>query len=57
MLNSLDHIGDGQVEDESKPGEVTKLFAGDVIHVDHGSRVTFSTQNKAKCKYKTIYIA
>ena len=52
MLNSPDYIGEGQVDDESKPGEVTKLVAGDVIHVDHGSRVTLSSPNKAKCKFK-----
>ena len=54
MLNSPDYIGEGQFEDESKPDEVTKSVAGDVIFIDQGSRVTLSSPNKAKCKYKTI---
>ena len=43
------------VRDESKPDEVTKLFAGDVIHVDHDSRNTFLSPTKAKCKNETYF--
>jgi hypothetical protein len=51
-LNSSDYyIGEVHVTDESKPGEITKLVAGDVIHVDHDSRNTFGSPDKAKCKY------
>jgi len=34
--------GELHVEDASKPGEVIKLVAGDVIHVEYGSRNTFT---------------
>jgi len=40
--------GELYVDDESKPGEITKLVAGDVIHIDEGTHLTFSTPNKAK---------
>jgi len=39
--------GELHVTDKSKPGEVTKLVAGDVIHTDKGSHLTFSSPNKA----------
>jgi len=44
------YIIEGEVhfKDDSKPDEVTKLFAGDVIHIDHGTHNTFTTPNKAK---------
>ena len=37
------YIGQVQVEDASKPGEVTKLVAGDVLHIEQGSRNTFTS--------------
>ena len=42
--------GEVHFEDESKPGEVTKVVAGDVIHLDHETRVIFSTPTKGKSK-------
>ena len=56
MMNWPNYIGEVHVTDESKPGEVTKLFAGDVIHVEYGSRNILSSPNKAKCKNKVIWI-
>ena len=56
MLSWLDYIGELHVTDESKPGEITKLFAGDVIHVDYGSRNIFSSPNKAKYKNKNFLL-
>ena len=37
------YIGQIQVEDASKPGEITKLVAGDVLHIEQGSRNTFTS--------------
>ena len=37
-------------KEDSKPDEVTKLFAGDVVHIEEGSHNTLITPNKAKCK-------
>ena len=37
------YIGQLQVEDASKPGEVTKLVAGDVLHIEQGSRNTITS--------------
>ena len=53
MLNWPDYIGELHAKDKSKP-EVTKLVAGDVIHVDRGSHLVLSTPNKAKCKNNII---
>jgi len=40
--------GELHIRDKDKPDEVTKLIAGDVIHIDQGSHHIFSTPNKAK---------
>jgi len=40
--------GELHIKDESKPDEVTKLVAGDVLHIDHGTHLVFSSPNKAK---------
>ena len=49
-----DYIGELHINDESMPDKVTKLVAGDVIHIDHDSRITFSSPNKAKSKIKSF---
>ena len=54
MLSWPDYIGELHVKDESKPDEVTKIVAGDVIHVDHGSHVIYSSPNKARGKKDII---
>jgi hypothetical protein len=43
-------IGEFDLEDQSKPGEIIKLAAGDVIHVDHESLITWGSPNKGKGK-------
>ena len=48
VLNWPDYIGELHIKDESKPDEVTKVVAGDVIHIDQGSNSIFSSPNKAK---------
>ena len=50
MLNWPNRIGEVHVKDDSKPDEATKLVAGDVLHIDHGSHNTATTPNKAKGK-------
>jgi len=40
--------GELHIKDKSKPDEVTKLVAGDVIHIDEGSHCIFTSPNKAK---------
>jgi len=40
--------GELHFKDNSKPDEVAKLVAGDVIHIDDGSYNTLSSPNKAK---------
>ena len=35
------YIGEVHLVDDSKPGEVTKLVTGDVVHIEYGSRNTF----------------
>jgi len=40
--------GELHVKDKSKPDKVTKLFAGDVLHIDNGSNIIYTTPNKAK---------
>jgi len=47
---ALAYIIEGEVHftDDSKPGEVTKVIAGDVIHIEQDSHITFSSPNKAK---------
>ena len=57
MFNSPDYIGEVHVKDESKPDEVAKLVAGDVLHIDHGSLNSASSPNKARGKNKIIQIA
>jgi len=44
------YIIEGEVhfQDNSNPDEITKLAAGDVLHVDQGSHNTFTTPDKAK---------
>ena len=49
-----DCIGEVHFTDDSKPDEVTKLVAGDVLHVDQGTHNTLTTPSKAKGKNKTI---
>ena len=39
------------MEDKSKPGEVTKLVAGDILHVDHESYSTFVSPNNTRSSY------
>ena len=54
MLNWPDYIGVLHIKEKSKPDEVTKLVAGDVIHIDRGSHLVLSTPNKAKGKNNII---
>ena len=51
MLNWPDYLGELHIKDESTT-EVTKLVAGDVIHIDQGSHNVFTSPNKAKGKMK-----
>ena len=37
------YIGQLHVTDASKPGEVTKLVAGDVLHIEPGSHLTLTS--------------
>ena len=53
MLDWPDYIGELHVKDESH-SESTKLVAGDVLHVDHGSHNIFSTPTNAKGKMKSF---
>ena len=55
MLNWPDCIGEVHLKDDSKPDEVIKLVAGDVLHIENGTHNTFTTPNKAKGRYKIIY--
>ena len=57
MLNWPDYLGELHHKDESMPDKVSKLVAGDVIHIDHGSYITVTSPNKAKGKNKVIQIA
>ena len=54
MLNWPDYIGVLHIKEKSKPDEVTKLVASDVIHIDRGSHLVLSTPNKAKGKNNII---
>ena len=50
------HVGEIHVVDNLKPGEVTKLSAGDVIHFEEGTaNVSTTPVGKAKCKYRKKY--
>jgi len=40
--------GEFHLEDKSKPGQITKLAAGDVIHIDEDSYMTWTSPNKGK---------
>jgi uncharacterized cupin superfamily protein len=48
----MEYIGELHVEDESKPGEVSKLVAGDVLHINEGSYNTWSSPDKTRGKRK-----
>lgn len=43
-------IGESQFVDDSKPGEVQTVRAGDVVHVEKGTTLTFTTIKKMKSK-------
>jgi len=43
--------GEIDAEDLAKPGEIVKLKAGDIIHVDKGSTVRWSSPTRAKGFY------
>ena len=51
MLNWSDYIGELHIKDDSKPDEVTKLVAGDIIHIDYGTHNTLTTLTGAKRKF------
>ena len=42
--------GEIHVEDNTEPGNITKLVAGDVIHFEEGTRNISTTPGKGKCK-------
>ena len=42
------YIGEIHFEDKSKPGEITKLVAGDVLHIDQGMSYIITTPKYAK---------
>ena len=43
------------MEDKSKPDQITKLVAGDVIHIDEASYINWSSPNGGTSKlYKDI---
>jgi hypothetical protein len=54
MLNGPYYIGELHLKDESTPDKVSKLIAGDVVNIDHGSYHSFTTPNKARSKNKII---
>ena len=56
MLNWPDYVGELHINDESTPDKVTKLVAGDVIHIDQESRLTLSSPNKGKRKLENKII-
>ena len=41
------NIGEVHLNEKSKP-EVTKLVAGDVLHIDEGSYITWSSPSKGR---------
>ena len=53
MLNWPDYIGEAHFKEDSKPDEIVKLFAGDVIHIEEGSNYTFTSPTGAKRKIKS----
>ena len=46
----MQYIGEFNVEDKSKPGQISKLVTGDVLNIDEASYVTWTSPNKGKCK-------
>lgn len=46
----LTHIGEFHVEDQSVPGEIVKIVAGDVLHIDEGSLIKWSSPSTGKGK-------
>jgi len=42
------YVGEFAVEDKAKPGQISKLVAGDVLHVDEGSQLNWSSPTKGK---------
>lgn len=50
-------IGEAQIVDASKPGEAKTVAAGDVIHVEKGTTVTWTATKKLKCKSPTAVIS
>ena len=58
-LNWSQYIGEIHVVDNTKPGETTKLNAGDVIHFAEGTQNISTTPGKAKCTWKNeiIYLS
>ena len=56
IWNNRTCIGDVHFTDDSKPDEVTKLVADDVLHIDQGTHNTFTiTPDKDKRKNKFAY--
>jgi hypothetical protein len=43
------YIGEFHLDEKSKP-EITKLVAGDVIHIDEDSYITWTSPSKGKGK-------
>ena len=44
------YIGEFLVKEKSKPDQITKLVAGDVLHVDEASYLTWTSPNRGKGK-------
>ena len=58
ILNRLyfKYIGEFHLEEKSKP-EITKLVAGDVLHIDEASYITWTSPNKGKGQQKNEILA
>lgn len=53
LIIELATIGEIWLEDESKPGEVIKAKAGDVLRIEKGTTVKFSSPTKGKGKQES----
>lgn len=51
----MPYIGEFNVEEQSKPGQITHLVVGDVIHIDEDSFVTWTSPVRGRGKWKDKY--